>query len=460
MITLPQVTSVIQSLMKPGEHLYLVGGAVRDALLSKPNQDLDFVCTGDPRIIGRKLADKLSGASYMLDEERNACRVIVKNEQDGFLVFDFTQIRGQTLNDDLLERDFTINAIAIDLKNPSEIIDPLNGSKDLVEKWLRPCKETSFIDDPLRGIRAIRYAVKYDLDIAPSTIDLLKSAIDNLSLISKERKRDELFKILEIEKPASALELFAQYNMLEHLSLSAIPSLHNALVRLKILTELTKSSNEENPGKPGIESKPNYLGSIFSENMRFLRERFDQVNLSGRSIRVLDALITLLWDLNEEEGAKAIEGLALSREEQELVCISLRHKCWILDQFSSQKVPERQFVYRYYQSLGIAGLDVAVLTLVEAVSNPSFDWGEAQRSELGSFCQKLVEIFERNPEYVYPKLYLTGRDLMFEFDIPQGPRIGQLLEGLREQQAIGLIENRTQANAWVDRQIQKGFIKG
>jgi len=446
--------------MKPGEHLYLVGGAVRDALLSKPNQDLDFVCTGDPRIIGRKLADKLSGAFYMLDEERNACRVIVKNEQDGFLVFDFSQVRGQTLNDDLLERDFTINAIAIDLKNPSEIIDPLNGSKDLVEKWLRPCKETSFIDDPLRGIRAIRYAVKYDLDIAPSTIDLLKSAIDNLSLISKERKRDELFKILEIEKPASALELFAQYNMLEHLSLSAIPSLHNALVRLKILTELTKSSNEENPGKPGIESKPNYLGSIFSENMRFLRERFDQVNLSGRSIRVLDALITLLWDLNEEEGAKAIEGLALSREEQELVCISLRHKCWILDQFSSQKVPERQFVYRYYQSLGIAGLDVAVLTLVEAVSNPSFDWGEAQRSELGSFCQKLVEIFERNPEYVYPKLYLTGRDLMFEFDIPQGPRIGQLLEGLREQQAIGLIENRTQANAWVDRQIQKGFIKG
>jgi tRNA nucleotidyltransferase/poly(A) polymerase len=330
----------------------------------------------------------------------------------------------------------------------------------LVEKWLRPCKETSFIDDPLRVIRAIRYAVKYDLDIAPSTIDLLKSAIDYLSLISKERKRDELFKILEIEKPASALELFAQYNVLEHLSLSAIPSLHNALVRLKILTELTKSSNEENPGTPGIESNPNYLGSIFSENMRFLRERFDQVNLSGRSIRVLDALITLLWDLNEEEGAKAIEGLALSREEQELVCISLRHKCWILDQFSSQKVPDRQFVYRYYQSLGFAGLDVAVLTLVEAVSNPSFDGGEAQRSELGSFCQKLVETFERNPEYVYPKLYLTGRDLMFEFDIPQGPRIGQLLEGLREQQAIGLIENRTQANAWVDSQIQKGFIKG
>ncbi|MDP3721803.1 MAG: hypothetical protein Q8R09_05015, partial [Anaerolineaceae bacterium] len=112
--------------MKPGEHLYLVGGAVRDALLSKPNQDLDFVCTGDPRIIGRKLADKLSGAFYMLDEERNACRVIVKNEQDEFLVFDFSQVRGQTLNDDLLERDFTINAIAIDLKNPSEIIDPLN----------------------------------------------------------------------------------------------------------------------------------------------------------------------------------------------------------------------------------------------------------------------------------------------------------------------------------------------
>jgi len=446
--------------MQPGEQIFLVGGAVRDALLSKPNQDLDFVCAGDPRIIGRKFAEKLSGAFFMLDDERSACRVIAKNERGGRLVFDFTQMRGQTLKDDLNERDFTINAMAVDLANPIEIIDPLHGTQDLFEKWLRPCKESSFSDDPLRVIRAIRYSVKYDLQIEASTIALLKKVVDNLSLVSKERKRDELFKILEIEKPWLALELFAQHNILSHVNLENLPETHRAFLRLKghdqMIASLVKDELGENPKN----HKLSVFRSIFSPSRLFLQDRFCQVNQSERSVQALDGMIALLWDLDESEGAKAAEGLALSREEQEQICVSLRYKCCILEHFSAQKTPDRKFLYRYFQVLGIAGLDVAVLTLAEAAINQSVDWKEDQWSELVLFCHKLVETWFMNPEYVNPKLFLTGRDLMFDFDIPQGPRIGQLLDGLREEQAIGSIQNRTQASAWVDSQLQKGFLTG
>ena len=460
MITLPHELKVIQTLMQPGEPLFLVGGAVRDALLSRPNQDLDFVCAGDPRIIGRKLAEKLSGAFFMLDEERNACRVIAKNQQGGRLVFDFTQIRGQTLKDDLQERDFTINAMAVDVEKPVELIDPLHGEQDLKDKWLRPCKASSFSDDPLRVIRAIRYSVKYDLKIEPSTLELLRPAVEDLSSVSRERKRDELFKILETKKPWLALEFFDKFNILPQLSLENLPEIKLSLSRLKFFEALFTRLHEETSGDLSTDFKLNSFGTIFSANRLFLRDRFCQVNQSERSIQALDCLIALIWDLDETEGTKVADGLALSREEQEQISTSLKYKCCILDHFSGQRTPDRKFIYRYFQVLGIAGLDVAVLTLAEAAVNQVADWNEDRWSELVLFCHKLIETWFLNQEYVNPKLFLTGRDLMFEFDLPQGPRIGQLLDGLREEQAIGSIQNRTQALAWVDGQLQKGFISG
>ena len=195
MINLPEGLKALNPLLQQTEQYYLVGGAIRDALISRVSQDIDIVCSGDARNIARRLSDQISGSFFMLDEERNACRVIKKNPDGSRLVYDFSQFKGATIEADLLERDFTINAMAVDLSNPGEIIDPLKGGRDLAEKWLRPCKATSFIDDPLRVIRAIRYAVKYDLRIENSTIHLLKQAIEKLASVSRERKRDELFKI-------------------------------------------------------------------------------------------------------------------------------------------------------------------------------------------------------------------------------------------------------------------------
>jgi poly(A) polymerase len=350
--------------------------------------------------------------------------------------------------------------MAIDLDNPSEIIDPLHGVQDLSKKFLRPCKESSFRDDPLRVIRAIRYSVKYNLCIETSTVELLMAVVDDLSLVSKERKRDELFKILKIENPWNAFDLIKQYKILKAVSLENLPDLHRAIFRLKIFNKMLAVLSEKGTGEKNEVLINKYLSSINSEIRKLINDRLNQVNQSERSVQSLDGLITLLWDLDEIEGLKISEALALSREEQEQIRVSLRNKCSILDEFSSQKKPNRKFIYRYYHALSTVGLDVALLTLTEAFIDQSSELNKDHWLELVHFCQELFEAWFLNPDYVNPKLFLTGRDLMFEFDIPQGPRIGQLLEGLREEQAIGTIQNRTQALAWVDGQLQKNFLAG
>lgn len=394
----------------------------------------------------------------MLDDERNACRVIARNDKGTRLVFDFTQMRGETLKDDLLERDFTINAMAVDLDHPFEIIDPLNGSEDLTHKWLRLCKASSFSDDPLRVIRAVRYSVKYDLRLEPSTIRLLTDAVKDLPKVSKERKRDELFKILEGHSPSRALELFDQYQIFQYVGLKGLTDTQSALQRLQIFAEICVSMKEGETADKNKKTNHLSLGSLFTDSRASLRERINLVNQSDRSIHALDGLISLLWDFDEVEGAKVAEVLSLSREEQEHVTLCLRHKCCIMDHFSSHQEPGRKFLYRYYQSLGIVGVDLAILTLVEAVRDLSLQWNADRWEVFVLFCQKIIETWFKYPEYINPRLLLTGRDLMFEFDIPQGPRIGQLLDGLREEQAIGSIQNRTQALAWVEDQLQKSFI--
>lgn len=458
MIILPQELDLIKSLMQPGESLYLVGGAIRDALLCKPNNDLDFVGTGDPRIIGRKLADKLQGAFFILDDERNACRVIAKNKQGRRLVFDFTLMRGASLFDDLVERDFTINAMAANLDNPGEIIDPLKGEKDLLEKRLRPCKDSSFVDDPLRVIRAIRYSTKYDLKIGSSTSELLKMAINRLTSVSKERKRDELFKIFDVENPWIAVKLLVNYEILPHIISADLPDSERAFSRLRSYVEMVNCLVDVESIQGTNNLNAHSFCTAYLDISKFLRAHFTQVNQSERSIQTLDGLITIIWDMGESEGERAVEGLALSREEQEQISLALSNKCLISDYYSSNNKPDRKFIYRYFHKLGVTGLDLAILTLVEAAINHSDGETDPYWSGLVKFTLQLVETWYMNQDYVNPKLFLTGRDLMFEFDLPQSPQIGALLEGLREEQAIGSIQNRTQALAWVDGQIQKGFL--
>ena len=128
--------------------LYLVGGAVRDAYLRADITDLDIAVDGDAVAVARGVTDAWKADIYVMDRERGVARVFVKLG-DSTVTIDFAKLRGPTLEDDLRDRDFTLNAMAADLLGVAgALIDPLRGVIDLRKKTLRRCSPRSISDDP------------------------------------------------------------------------------------------------------------------------------------------------------------------------------------------------------------------------------------------------------------------------------------------------------------------------
>ena len=178
----PSLLDSIRSAL-PEVQLYLAGGAVRDMLINRASHDLDFSVAKDAIAIARRAANALHGDFYVLDESFDTARVILPTENGGRDILDFASFRGADLEADLRGRDFTINAIAFDLRNQS-ILDPLGGGTDLRAKLIRACSDTSLSDDPIRILRAVRQAAALDFRIETDTRKAMKGAAHLLPNIS------------------------------------------------------------------------------------------------------------------------------------------------------------------------------------------------------------------------------------------------------------------------------------
>ena len=150
---------VVQDALEPNQTIYLVGGAVRDLLLGRKLHDLDFTMGENPVQLTRRIARALDAGFFVLDDERHTTRVAYHRPDGRDFPLDFVQFTGADLAEDLRHRDFTINAMAIDLAAPETIIDPLGGQADLATGLLRVCTDQSLLEDPLRALRAIRLAI-------------------------------------------------------------------------------------------------------------------------------------------------------------------------------------------------------------------------------------------------------------------------------------------------------------
>ncbi|MCC6299207.1 MAG: CCA tRNA nucleotidyltransferase [Anaerolineales bacterium] len=209
-----------------GFPLYLVGGSVRDLMLGRPIVDLDLTLEGDAIKLGRVLVKKYGGdltahekfftATWFLKSPiRRAERSDSEVEASSLKSLDFASARRETyshpgalptvtkstLDDDLRRRDFTINAMAIRVDGArfGELHDPLGGQKDLENKLIRILHPNSFIDDPTRMFRAVRYAVRYGFEIEPETLKLVNDeSLKILSSLSGERLRHE-FDLIFVE---------------------------------------------------------------------------------------------------------------------------------------------------------------------------------------------------------------------------------------------------------------------
>jgi poly(A) polymerase len=214
----PAANELAQRFEKAGHSLYLVGGSVRDALLRRPHaEDLDFATDAPPD----KVVEIVRGwheAQWLVGIEFGT--VAIKKHG---VRMEITTFRGEryeessrkpavtkvgTIEDDLARRDFTINAMAYEL--PDRVfVDPFGGLRDLASKTLRTplAPEVSFSDDPLRMLRACRFAAALDVTPVPELVAAMAAQRDRLQIVSAERIRDELEKLLDTPKPSVGLDL-------------------------------------------------------------------------------------------------------------------------------------------------------------------------------------------------------------------------------------------------------------
>lgn len=469
----------------PEQEIYLVGGAVRDMLLKRVSHDLDFALPSNGISLARRVANMLKANFMVLDDERDTGRVIV-TESDGTRTFmDFATYRGgSTLEADLRARDFTINAIAFDLRTQT-LIDPLNGASDLRAKIIRACAPTSLKDDPVRILRAVRQAAAFEFKIEPETRKAMKQAVSLLPDRSPERQRDELFKILEGPKPDAtmrALEMLGvfPYILPELPALKGVeqsaPHVYNGWEHtLSVLGHLEGILSVLAPGYTADETNDLFTGLLTLRIGRF-REQFathfaESLN-SDRSVRAALFFAALYHDVAKpvtksvdeagrirffdhdikgaEVATKRGRALNLSNDEIERVNAIIKHHMrfhFFTSRLESDKQqPSRKAMYRFFRDAGKSGVDLMLLGLADLRGTR----GQMLTQETWIAALDVARIFlenywERPEETIAPPRLLDGNDLMRELNLEPGRIVGQLLEAIREGQATGKIENREQA---------------
>ena len=208
--------------------IYVIGGWVRDQILGRPSDDIDFVVVGSGIKVAKKVANRLGIKKVFVF--RNFGTAMFKL---GDLEIEFVGARKEsyrrdsrkpivengTLDDDLRRRDFTINAMAISLSPDTfgKLIDPFNGLEDLQKKTIRTPldADVTFSDDPLRMMRAIRFATVLDFDIHPQSFEAIKNNKERIKIVSQERITEELNKIMKAPRPSKGLRLLFESGLLE-----------------------------------------------------------------------------------------------------------------------------------------------------------------------------------------------------------------------------------------------------
>lgn len=475
----------------PGDvPIYLVGGAVRNVLISRSVHDFDFVVAGDALGVARKLANKINGAYFPLDVERATARVIYIDEEYGRYIFDFAALRAEDLDADLRDRDFTINAMAVSVHDPQALLDPLGGAADLHAKSLRACSPAAFAKDPVRILRAVRMAAAFNLSIVPETRGFLKDSVSALANVSPERLRDEILNILGGPRPATSIRALDILGVLEFV----LPD----ILTLKGLAQSTPHTqdawNHTLDTVSQLEGLLNVLGPIHDQSatgslviglasMRLgrYRQQFDEMLKADlvvdRGLRSLLFLSALYHDIGkpqsqqqEENGRirfieheriganiSAHRGRALHLSNGEigwLKTIVLHHMrpTWLARE---SKGPSSRAIYRFFRDTQKTGIAVCLISLADLLATYGTTLPQDRWQRQLDVVRALMEAWwEKRDEKVDPPVLISGNDIIKEFNIKPGPKIGEVLEALRESQVEGGIDCKEDALEFVKEYLE------
>lgn len=466
---LPFWKDLISFLLSRGQRAYLLGGILRDLLLGRSSRDLDIAVAEDPLAFTRDFAKTIGAKLVTLDSRYGLMRVMKKGEMQ----LDCSSLRGGLIQEDLARRDFSINAMAIEIPPHSEpwrpiLIDPFDGIKDLESRMIRIVPPNPFPEDPLRILRAFRHFAELGFELNPETMTTMKSNIHLLHKVSPERIRDEWMKILDSKRAGETVGIMDSCGLIEQF-LPEVGSMkgvsQNEHHHLDVLGHSLVTLNNL---EVLMRDLPNLFPSLHRpfEELLF-REQF----LPGYSSRSLLKFAALLHDAGKPstrsiDNKGRIRFFNHERDGDEIareICLRLRFSVretriiqrWIRNhmrpgQLFCVKNPSKQVIVRFFRQNieDYPALFLLFLADILSTSGPAAARDAFQKA-LYFVCEMLA-IYEKEIRCrLERERLINGHDLKERLELEPGPIFSTILMDVELHQAEGLLTSREEALQWV-----------
>src|SRR5260221_1486485 len=458
-LDIPQnILDIYEKINEKRFQIYFVGGSVRNILLEKPVKDWDMTTSATTEEILKLFPDGfydnqfgtvglpinvIASKAKQSRSEIATSPVAPRNDEENSQVVEVTTFRtereykdsrhptevawGKSIEEDLERRDFTINAIAMQLQITSnkiqdtKLFDPFDGQKDLKNHVIRAVGDAAkrFKEDALRLMRAVRFATQLSFTIENETWKAMQQDSPLLENISKERGRDELFKILASDFPYEGIMMLKNANLLEH-----------------ILPELLEGMgvSQERPGR-------HHVYDVFEHNVLSLKYcpspdplvRFATLihDVGKPKVESKDVNGLVIFYNHEVKGAQMAyeicERLHFSKKEREKVVKLIRWHMFSVDEHITDAA-----VRRFIRRIGIDAVKDLLDVRVGDRLGSGIPEEKAESWRLRKFRERIEEQLRPAP-FSITDLAINGNDIMKELTIKPGPQIGKLLQQLFEE---------------------------
>jgi putative nucleotidyltransferase with HDIG domain len=429
---------------------WVVGGALRDELLGREVTDIDIAVEGDPGAAARAKAAELRGPVFRLSEAFGAWRVV---DRHSGRVYDFAPLQGDTIEEDLKKRDFTVNAMA-QRSEGGELIDPLGGRADIESRTLRVLGPEAYENDPLRPLRLARFAAELGFTPDPETERLTAAAAPRVGEASGERVFAELRRLVLAPGAVEGLALADRLGLL-HAVLPELSDLHD------------------------VEQSPYHHKDVWGHTLEVLERLIElEAGAEGDLREVLDEPLAdeltrgealrfgaLLHDIGKPATADVLEDgrvtfLGHDRLGQQMVrriCRRLRtsdrlsrfvegltRHHLVLGFLVHERPLDRRAVYRYLKRTEPVEVEVTLLSCADrlATRGKNAERATSAHLELAEELMPAALEWRRNGP---PRLPLRGDELAAELGIEPGPELGRVLADLEEAAYAGEIASREDA---------------
>jgi poly(A) polymerase len=440
---------------------WIVGGALRDELLGRPVTDVDVAVKGDPQPIARALADQVRGPVFRLSEAFGAWRVI---DRRAGRVYDVSALQGDTIEDDLAKRDFTVNAMAAPLAEVTaaaltapaagELIDPLSGRADLESRTLRVIGARAYDSDPLRALRLARFTA--ELGFAPDleTERLTRAAAPRVPKAAGERIFAELRRLLLAPGVIDGLEVADRLGVLSAVlpELTALHDVEQSLYHhldvyghtIEVLERLIELEPQAPPRLRAVLDEPLADELTRGQALRFGALLHDIGKPATHTVRDEGRVTFMGHDrLGEEMVSDVCRRLRTSERFSRFVEALTRHHL-VLGFLVHERPLDRRAVYRYLRRTEPVEVEVTWLSCADRLATRGRKADEAIAAHI-ELAGELLEAALDWREHGAPKPLLRGHELARELGIDRGPELGRLLAELEGATYAGEVTTRDEA---------------